>query len=144
LQVVDVDDGNSAISAGDYTSIARVTDYRHGKYIGDVFRKNNGLKLSNLANYTGWLSSRDSVVFIDNHETQRGLGPSGFDGWLTSFVEFNLHKLAVAFKLAWPYGHVQLFSGYFWSRNIVDGVDQVGYSSSYSNTYGFEYYTVVH
>jgi alpha-amylase len=126
FQVIDVS-GNEAVKYGEYTYIGRVTEFRHGKNLGDVVRKNFGQKLSYLRNFgQPWsqLSPMDAFVFIDNHDNQRGHGAGGFGSILT-FFEANMYKIANAFQLAWQYGHVRIMSSYMWPRNIVGGTDTV-------------------
>jgi alpha-amylase len=121
-----IDMGGEAVSYNEYTYIGRVTEFRHGKNLGDVVRKNSGQKLSYLKNFgQGWgqLSGMDAFVFIDNHDNQRGHGAGGFGSILT-FFESNMYKIANAFQLAWQYGHVRIMSSYNWPRNIVNGKDQ--------------------
>jgi alpha-amylase len=120
-----IDLGGEAVSANEYTYIGRVTEFRHGKNLGDVIRKNGGRTLASLRNYGqswGQLSALDAFVFIDNHDNQRGHGAGGFGSILT-FFEANMYKIANAFELAWQYGHVRIMSSYNWPRNIVDGKD---------------------
>ena len=88
--------------------------------LGDVVRKNSGQKLSYLENFgEGWdfMAGLSALVFIDNHDNQRGHGAGGFSRILT-FFEANMYKIATAFELAWPYGHVRLMSSYYWPRDI--------------------------
>jgi len=120
-----IDMGGEPIKATDYTYMGRVTEFKHGKNLGDVIRKNNGQRLSFLSNFGedwGQLSGFDALVFIDNHDNQRGHGAGGFGSILT-FFEGNMYKIATAFELAWSYGHVRVMSSYNWPRNIVDGKD---------------------
>ncbi len=98
----------------------RITEFKYGMNLGDVVRKNNGQKLSYLQNFgEGWdfLSGLSALVFVDNHDNQRGHGAGGFSRILT-FFEANMYKIATAFELAWPYGHVRLMSSYYWPRDI--------------------------
>jgi alpha-amylase len=121
-----IDMGGEAVSYNEYTYIGRATEFRHGKNLGDVIRKNYGQKLSYLSNFgEGWnqLNGLDALVFIDNHDNQRGHGAGGFGSILT-FFESNMYKIANAFQLAWQYGHVRIMSSYNWPRYIVDGKDQ--------------------
>ena len=88
--------------------------------LGDVVRKNSGQKLSYLQNFgEGWdfMAGLSALVFVDNHDNQRGHGAGGFSRILT-FFEANMYKIANAFELAWPYGHVRLMSSYYWPRDI--------------------------
>nr|WLK78493.1 alpha-amylase [Enchytraeus albidus] len=120
-----IDMGSEPIKASDYTYLGRVTEFKHGKNLGDVIRKNNGQRLSYLSNFGeswGQLSGTDALVFIDNHDNQRGHGAGGF-GTILTFFEANMYKIANAFELAWQYGHVRIMSSYNWPRNIVNGVD---------------------
>jgi alpha-amylase len=119
-----IDMGGEAVSYNEYTYIARVTEFRHGKNLGDVIRKNYGQQMSYLSNYgEGWgqISGLDGLVFIDNHDNQRGHGGGG--GSILTFWEPNMYKIANAFQLAWSYGHVRIMSSYNWPRYIVDGKD---------------------
>ena len=114
-----------AVHADDYLFIGRVTEFRHGMNLGDVIRRHNDQRLSYLRNYgERWaqLRSRDALVFTDNHDTQRGV--LGFNSVLT-FFDANMYKIANAFQLAWPYGHVRIMSSYYWPRRIVAGQDLV-------------------
>ena len=124
MEVIDL--GGEPITASQYTSMGRVTEFKHGKNLGDVVRKNNGQKLSYLQNFgEGWgqMNAMNALVFIDNHDNQRGHGAGGFGSILT-FFEANMYKIATAFELAWNYGHVRVMSSYNWPRNIVGGKDQ--------------------
>ena len=90
------------------------------------------------------LASGNALVFIDNHDNQRGHGAGG-DMILTFRVpklykvRFNIlpitnihyaisstfycviRQMAVAYMLAWPYGFTRVMSSYYWDQNIVNG-----------------------
>jgi len=120
-----IDMGGEPITANEYTFIGRVTEFKHGKHIGDVVRKNFGQRMAYLRNFGqdwGQLSGLSAFVFIDNHDNQRGHGAGGFGSILT-FFEDRMYKIANAFQLAWQYGHVRIMSSYNWPRNIVGGKD---------------------
>jgi alpha-amylase len=69
--------------------------------------------LADLKNFaSGYLPDGDAVLFVDNHDTQRGHGP-GHD--ILSFFEAKLYKIANAFMLAWPYGVAQVMSSYYFT-----------------------------
>ena len=104
--------GGEKIKSTEYTGLGRVTEFKYGKFLGDVIRKNNGQKLKNLENFgEGWghMSSGNALVFVDNHDNQRGHGGGGFGSILT-FFESREYKIANAFMLAWPYGQVRVMS----------------------------------
>jgi len=133
-----IDMGGEPIKATDYTHLGRVTEFKHGKNLGDVIRKNNGQRLSYLRNFGqdwGQLNGLDALVFIDNHDNQRGHGAGGFGSILT-FFEAKMYKIANAFQLAWQYGHVRIMSSYNWPRNIVGGKDQNDWVGPPSNPPG--------
>ena len=104
--------GSEPIKSGEYTGMGRVTEFKYGKFLGDVVRKNNGQKLKFLKNFgEGWgqMSSGNALVFVDNHDNQRGHGAGGFGSILT-FFESRYYKIANAFMLAWPYGQARVMS----------------------------------
>ncbi|KAK3867220.1 hypothetical protein Pcinc_027298, partial [Petrolisthes cinctipes] len=67
-----------AISGQEYVGNGRVTEFRYGKYLGEAFRGYNQLTyLSNFGEGWGMLDRAYSLVFIDNHDNQRGHGAGG-------------------------------------------------------------------
>ncbi|KAK5645222.1 hypothetical protein RI129_006522 [Pyrocoelia pectoralis] len=101
-----------AISRDSYTPLGAVTEFRHSAEIGRVFR---GLdKLSYLRNWgTGWgfLSSENSLIFIDNHDNQRGHGAGGAN--ILTYKNAKQYKMATAFMLAYPYGITRIMSSFY-------------------------------
>uniref|UniRef100_A0A673G1E5 alpha-amylase n=1 Tax=Sinocyclocheilus rhinocerous TaxID=307959 RepID=A0A673G1E5_9TELE len=79
----------------------------------------------------GFMSSDKSLVFVDNHDNQRGHGAGGAS--IVTFWDARLYKMAVAFMLAHPYGFTRVMSSYRWDRNIVNGVDQNDWQGPPSN-----------
>lgn len=70
--------GGEAISSEEYVGNGRVTEFRYGKYLGEAFRGNNQLKyLNNFGEGWGMIDRHDALVFIDNHDNQRGHGAGG-------------------------------------------------------------------
>lgn len=120
-----IDLGGEPIKGTEYTSMGRVTEFRYGKELGDVIRRNRDQKLKFLKNFgEGWgmLASGSSLPFVDNHDNQRGHGAGGF-GTILTFFEARWYKIANAFMMAWPYGQVRIMSSYKWDRNIQGGKD---------------------
>lgn len=92
-----IDLGGEPIKGSEYVGIGRVTEFKYGKFLGETFRGRNQLKwLVNFgkpysltlrgSNYTlyfcigeawGMLASGNALVFIDNHDNQRGHGAGG-------------------------------------------------------------------
>lgn len=66
--------------------------------------------------------SHYAVVFVDNHDNQRGHGAGG--ELILTFYEARMYKMADAFKMAWPYGFVRIMSSYRWpgGRMSNDGI----------------------
>uniref|UniRef100_A0A671S0V8 Alpha-amylase n=1 Tax=Sinocyclocheilus anshuiensis TaxID=1608454 RepID=A0A671S0V8_9TELE len=129
-----IDLGGEPITSGEYTGIGRVTEFKYGARLGNVIRKWNGEKLSYVKNWgEGWgfMSSDKSLVFVDNHDNQRGHGAGGAS--IVTFWDARLYKMAVAFMLAHPYGFTRVMSSYRWDRNIVNGVDQNDWQGPPSN-----------
>ncbi|XP_021339726.1 alpha-amylase-like [Mizuhopecten yessoensis] len=113
-----IDMGSEPISASEYIGIGRVTNFIFGAKLGQVFRNEN--KASYLHNWgEAWNmpNSNDVVVFIDNHDNQRGHGGGG--GPITHF-EPRPYKLATTFMLAHPYGFTRLMSSYNFDRSNTD------------------------
>ncbi|XP_014855795.1 PREDICTED: pancreatic alpha-amylase-like [Poecilia mexicana] len=120
-----IDLGGEAISYKEYTHLGRVTEFKFGAKLGYVFRKWNGEKLSYTKNWgEGWgfMYSGEAVVFVDNHDNQRGDGAGGPS--ILTFWESRLYKMATGFMLAHPYGQARVMSSYTWDRKIVNGHDQ--------------------
>lgn len=80
-EVIDYGKHTEAISAFEYTGFARVTNFIFGTELAKVFLRNNLASwLVNWGSEWNMPQSEDVVVFIDNHDNQRGHGGGG---WLT-------------------------------------------------------------
>ena len=137
MEVIDMG-SHEAVRGFDYVHVGRVCEFKYSINIGECFRKQWGQKISYLRNFGaswGFVNGLDAVVFIDNHDSQRGHGAGGLDTILTHF-DPKLYKMASAFKLAWDYGHVRVMSSYQWPRNIIDGKDENDWVGPPSNPPG--------
>jgi len=115
FEVIDL--GGEPIKNTDYTWMARVSEFRYGKFLSEVFRKQNGQKLRYVSNFgAGWgmIPDGDAQIMIDNHDNQRGHGAGGD---ILTFFDARLYKMATAFMLAWPYGFPVIMSSYNFNRN---------------------------
>lgn len=65
------------------------------------------------------MSDGNAVVFVDNHDNQRGHGAGGSS--IITFWDSKLYKMAVGYMLAHPYGVARIMSSYRWNRNFVNG-----------------------
>nr|AAF73435.1 alpha amylase [Zabrotes subfasciatus] len=108
-----IDYGTEPIKKGEYTGFGRVLDFVHGGQLTNVFRGQNQLKnLQSWGTSWGLASGSDTVVFIDNHDTQRD------NGRVLTYKEAKQYKMANAFMLAHPYAEIpKLFSGYYFNDN---------------------------
>jgi len=91
--------------------------------LGDLFRGNGQLK--SLANWgLGWgmHDDRNAVVFIDNHDNQRGHGSAG--PVILTFRVPRMYKMATAFLLAHPYGVSRMMSSYYWEQRWEGDKDE--------------------
>ncbi|KAE8610899.1 hypothetical protein XENTR_v10012273 [Xenopus tropicalis] len=132
-----IDLGGEAISVNEYYGIGRVTEFKYGAKLGTVIRKWNGEKLSYLRNWgEGWgfMPNDRALVFVDNHDNQRGHGAGGAS--ILTFWDARLYKMGVGFMLAHPYGFTRVMSSFRWSRNIVNGKDQNDWIGPPSNSDG--------
>lgn len=95
----------------EYTDLGVVTEFRHSAEIGRAFRGNNLLShMQNWGQGWGFMASTSSLVFVDNHDNERGHGAGG-DQVLT-YKNAKQYKMATAFKLAHPFGIVRIMSSF--------------------------------
>lgn len=103
--------GGEAVSASEYT-FAAVTEFLYSAKIGTVFRAWDKLTyLENWGEGWGFMASGNALVFVDNHDNQRGHGAGG-ESILTYKVS-KQYKMAVAFMLAHPYGTPRVMSSFY-------------------------------
>ena len=110
-----IDLGGEAVSAGEYTGISDVTEFRYSASIGDVFKNQQLANLNSFGESWGFLAGGDAVVFTDNHDNQRGHGAGGSN--VLTYKDGSVYNLANVFMLAWPYGYPKVMSSY----NFSDG-----------------------
>ncbi|XP_053610127.1 alpha-amylase 4N-like isoform X2 [Plodia interpunctella] len=105
-----IDLGNEAVSRNEYTPLAAVTEFRFGMELSRAFQRGNALRwLYNWGPQWGLLASSVSLVFIDNHDNQRGHGAGGD---ILTYKSARAYKGAIAFMMAHPYGQPQLMSSF--------------------------------
>uniref|UniRef100_A0A182Q9P1 Alpha-amylase n=1 Tax=Anopheles farauti TaxID=69004 RepID=A0A182Q9P1_9DIPT len=110
-----IDLGNEPVKASQYSDLGEVTEFKYSTFIGLIFRgqlEASGLRAltANNATQMGLLPSESALVFVDNHDNQRGHGAGG-DSILT-FKDGSKYVQALAFTLATDYGTVRLMSSY--------------------------------
>jgi len=103
-----IEGGPGEPTVGEYAGIGDVTDFRYGDVVGNAFRSASLAGLQNLPSQMA-LASGDAQVFIDNHDTQRN-GRARL-----TYKDGELHGLANAFLLAYPFGVPSVMSSFTFS-----------------------------
>nr|XP_056723555.1 pancreatic alpha-amylase-like [Euleptes europaea] len=119
-----IDLGGEGIKSSDYFGNGRVTEFKYGAKLGKVIRKWDGEKMAYLKNWgEGWgfMPSDRALVFVDNHDNQRGHGAGGAS--ILTFWDARLYKMGVGFMLAHPYGFTRVMSSFRWPRYFENGKD---------------------
>jgi alpha-amylase len=104
-----IDRGGEPIKGSDYIGNGLVSEFKFGMAVFDAFDGRELSGISDLASREGFLPSEKAVVFIDNHDIQRG--HAGASHVLT-YKNGRLYELANVFMLAWPYGNPMVMSSY--------------------------------
>lgn len=104
-----IDQGSEAVSASEYLSMGLVTEFKYSTELGNTFRNGSLAWLSNFGEGWGFMPSSSAVVFVDNHDNQRGHGGAGN---VITFEDGRLYDLANVFMLAYPYGYPKVMSSY--------------------------------
>jgi pullulanase len=97
-----------------YSAIAQVTDFKYGTDIAGKFRGDFSGSLSQLRTFGdrwGLVPSERAVVFIDNHDRERGHGGGGN----LTYKDGARYNLANVFMLAHPQGYPKVMSGFRFS-----------------------------
>lgn len=104
-----IDQGGEAVSASEYFSNGLVTEFKYSVELGNTFRNGNLSWLSNFGEGWGMMPSYLAVVFVDNHDNQRGHGGGGN---VITYEDGRLYDLANTFMLAYPYGYPKVMSSF--------------------------------
>jgi alpha-amylase len=100
-----------AVQGREYLGTGSVTEFDYGRRVADAFRSGNLAVLEALLPGLAedLLPSDRALVFIDNHDNQRGHGGGGA---VLTHADGALYDLANVFMLAWPYGTPRVMSSY--------------------------------
>jgi alpha-amylase len=111
-----LDPGNEAIKKQEYYGNGRVIEAEYGRNVSEKFMGIGGsiADLRTLGESWGLAPSDKAIVFIDNHDKQRGHAGGG--NYLT-YKNGRLYDLANVFMLAYPYGMPQVMSSYAFSNS---------------------------
>ncbi|XP_075237093.1 alpha-amylase 1-like [Lycorma delicatula] len=140
-----IDLGGEAVHSSEYTSFGRVTDFKYGSNLGRLFRgkaKLNSLKTWGPGDDWGLLNDSDALVFVDNHDNQRGHGAGGAD--ILTYKVAKEYKMAVAFMLSWPLGTPRIMSSFYFNdpsqgppHNDDDSIKSVSFNHDLSCNNGW-------
>ncbi|MBQ4849935.1 alpha-amylase family protein [Pseudoalteromonas sp. MMG012] len=104
-----IDQGGEAVSASEYFNNGLVTEFKYSTKLGDTFKNGKLAWLSNFGEAWGMMPSYKAVVFVDNHDNQRGHGGAGN---VVTFADGKLYELANVFMLTYPYGYPKVMSSF--------------------------------
>ena len=104
-----IDRGGEAVSASDYLRDGYVTEFKYAAMILDAFERGNLDALTEFWTGEGWLPGDQAIVFVDNHDIQRG---HAFGDEVVNYKDGARYDIAVAFMLAHPYGYPLVMSSY--------------------------------
>jgi alpha-amylase len=109
-----IEASSEPIQANEYFGTGDVTEFDYGKEMYRIFDMSGNL--SELINFNeskpGFMPSASAMVFLDNHDKQRGHGGGG--NYITH-KDPAKYALANVTMLAWPYGYPQVMSSYAFS-----------------------------
>lgn len=117
-----IDQGGEAIQASEYTSVGLVTEFKYTTQLGNTFKSGSLAWLSNFGEAWGFMPSSSAVVFVDNHDNQRGHGGGGN---VITYQDGRLYDLANVFMLAYPYGYPKVMSSYEYHGDTDAGAPSV-------------------
>lgn len=104
-----IDRGSEPINARNYLANGFVTEFKFPMTIAEAFLEGDLTRLAGIATNPWFLPADKAVVFVDNHDIQRG---HGGDAPALNYTDSPLYELAVVYMLASPYGYPMVMSGY--------------------------------
>ncbi|GAB0097242.1 hypothetical protein DMENIID0001_128700 [Sergentomyia squamirostris] len=106
-----IDLGGEAITSSQYTSLGVVTEFKASNILGEAFR--GLIQLADLVRWGptfGMLPSNRALVFVENHDNERGHGAGGSN--ILTYKNGKIYLMAVVFNLAHTYGIPRIISSY--------------------------------
>ena len=104
-----IDHGGEPIDATNYVENGMVTEFKFPPVIVEAFEYGNLDALTSFSSHPGWLPADRAIVFVDNHDLQRGHAGGAV---IVNYKDGARYNLAVAFMLAYPYGYPMVMSSY--------------------------------
>eukprot|EP00930_Biecheleria_cincta_P031325 TRINITY_DN21742_c0_g1_i2.p1 TRINITY_DN21742_c0_g1~~TRINITY_DN21742_c0_g1_i2.p1 ORF type:complete len:477 (-),score=82.36 TRINITY_DN21742_c0_g1_i2:86-1516(-) len=103
--------GGEAVKPDMYFSIGHVAEFDYArKLVPNILDEGKLQYLDSFGESWGLMPAQHAVVFLDNHDTQRG------EARLT-YKNGKLYEFANIFMLAHPYGYPKVMSSYYFSGN---------------------------
>ena len=107
-----IDRSNEPITGDQYAANGHITEFKYGMELFMAFTDRDMTGLESLGSAEGWVRPELAVVFVDNHDVQRGHGGANH---VLTHREWDVYELANIFMLAWPYGYPMVMSSYRFS-----------------------------
>lgn len=104
--------GSEPVKTAQYTPYGVVTEFRYSDKLSYILRKTYPMRtLANWGPKQGFIpNSRDALVFVNNHDTERGHGAGGQN--IVTYKDRKLYIMGNAFMLAHPYGTPRFLSNF--------------------------------
>lgn len=107
-----------AVTPEMYTNNGAVTEFNYARQLAPNFLDEGKLQyFDGFGEKWGFLASDKAVVFLDNHDTQRGEAKLTYKTSVGAVKPGLLYQLANIFMLAHPYGYPKVMSSYAFSNN---------------------------
>lgn len=114
-----IDLGGEGISRQEYTPLGAITEFRFSADIGRVFRGYIPMHwLRSWGRVWGFVESEDALVFVDNHDNQRGHGAGGDS--VLMYRDGKKYRMATSWALAHPYGTTRVMSSFEFAQGAND------------------------
>ncbi|XP_059622266.1 alpha-amylase A-like [Phlebotomus argentipes] len=106
-----IDLGGEAVTSREYTSLGIVTEFKASDDLGKAFRGQIPLaELDKWGPSFGLLPSNRALVFVENHDNERGHGAGGAN--ILTYKNGKIYRMAVIFNLAHSYGIPRIMSSF--------------------------------
>jgi alpha-amylase len=108
-----VETPGGVVRGREYLGNGAVTEPDYGRRLAAAFRAGDMAALRNIQpGADDLVPARRALVFVDSHESQRGLPAVAGDVAVLTHRDGALYDLANVFMLAWPYGTPRVMSSY--------------------------------
>jgi alpha-amylase len=110
-----------------------VTEFLYSLIVGEAFRGQRTLaSLENFDKTEGLLQTHPGLVFVDNHDNQRGHGAGGSS--ILTYKDRKAYTMATIFMLAYPYGVPRIMSSYDFTNSSQGNFSKKKYKCAVLNS----------